>query len=163
MKVPKLNIMVSGDIASTPAQGGWTWAVLQYLLGLKRLGHDVYFINPIDPKLLEEHGGWSPGAMYFREVMADFELRVHSTMLLKGRQEAVGMPYGELLDLARRMDLLINISGTLRDKSLLLRLRKRAYLDLDPGFTQLWNAVQSIDMNFSGHTHFVTIGMSIGT
>src|SRR3954471_23564017 len=109
MKPAKLNILVSADIASIPDQGGATWAVLQYLLGLNRLGHDVYFINPIEPRLVEEHGEWSPGAVYFRSVMADFELRTRSALLLRGRQESVGMPYSELLDLARRIDLFINI------------------------------------------------------
>jgi hypothetical protein len=33
---------------------------------------------------------------------------------------------------------------------------------VDPAFTQLWSAVQGIDMRFAGHTHFVTIGLGIG-
>ena len=32
-------------VAAAPHQGGATWAVLQYLLGFKRLGHDVYFVE----------------------------------------------------------------------------------------------------------------------
>src|SRR5262249_15580808 len=36
------------------------------------------------------------------------------------------------------------------------------YLDLDPGFVQLWHTVQGIDMRFAAHTHFVTIGQGIG-
>ena len=34
-------VIVSGMIAATPRQGGATWAVLQYLLGLRRLGCEV--------------------------------------------------------------------------------------------------------------------------
>src|SRR5207249_1577720 len=94
--------------------------------------------------------------------MADFDFRRASAMLLKGRHEAVGMSYGELQDLARRIDLLVNISGVLQDQPLMLRLRRRLYLDLDPGFTQLWSAVQGIDMHFAGHTHHATIGLGIG-
>ena len=41
-------------------------------------------------------------------------------MLLKGKHEAVGMSYGELTDLARRIDLLINFSGVLTDAPLLM-------------------------------------------
>lgn len=158
----KLNIFVASSIASVPNQGGWTWAVLQFLLGLRRLGHAVTFVDVIDPKLLEEHGEFSPSALYFREVMADFELRRASTMLLKGRQEAFGISYSELTNLARKADLLINISAVLQDEALMLRLRRRLYLDLDPGFTQLWQAVQNIDMHFAGHTHHATIGLGIG-
>jgi hypothetical protein len=41
------------------------------------------------------------------------------------------------------------------------RIPVRAYLDLDPAFIQIWHA-QGINMRFEGHTHFVTIGRSIG-
>ena len=60
-------------------------------------------------------------------------------------------------------DVVINVSGSLRDERLLGRARRRVYLDLDPGFTQLWHAVQHIDMGFANHTDFVTIGPAIGT
>jgi hypothetical protein len=39
----------------------------------------------------------------------------------------------------------------------------RIFLDLDPGFNQLWHATQGIDMNLSAHTDFVTIGKRIGS
>ena len=39
--------IVSGMVAGTPGQGEATWAVLQYLLGLARLGHDAYLVEPV--------------------------------------------------------------------------------------------------------------------
>ena len=39
----------------------------------------------------------------------------------------------------------------------------RVYLDLDPGFNQLWYAAEAIDVGFDGHTHFVTIGPALGS
>ena len=36
-----VRILVAGMVAGVPGQGGATWAVLQYVLGLRRLGHDV--------------------------------------------------------------------------------------------------------------------------
>ena len=38
----------------------------------------------------------------------------------------------------------------------------RAYLDLDPAFTQLWHAAEGVDMRFDAHTHFVTVADAIG-
>jgi hypothetical protein len=38
----------------------------------------------------------------------------------------------------------------------------RLYLDLDPGFTQLWQSAEGIDMGFAGHTHFATVGLALG-
>jgi hypothetical protein len=135
---------------------------LQYLLGLRRLGHDVCYLDVVDPAAIETHGEFSPSALYFRAVMADFEFRRASAMLLKGRQEAIGITYAELTNRARKADLLINVSAVLQDEALFLRLRRRLYLDLDPGFTQLWQAVQNIDMHFAGHSHHATIGLGIG-
>jgi hypothetical protein len=45
---------------------------------------------------------------------------------------------------------------------LLAQARRRVYL-IRSGFTQLWHAVQGIDMGFGNHTDFVTIGSAIGT
>src|SRR5204862_5554120 len=38
----------------------------------------------------------------------------------------------------------------------------RAYLDLDPGFNQVWGETGE-DAGFDGHTHFVTVGQAIGS
>jgi len=43
----KPTILVSGMIAAHPWQGGATWAVLQYVLGFRRLGYEVYLVEPI--------------------------------------------------------------------------------------------------------------------
>src|SRR5258708_15677282 len=45
-----LRIVVTGLITQHPRLGGITWHYLQYLLGLRELGHDVYY--------LEDSGEW---------------------------------------------------------------------------------------------------------
>jgi hypothetical protein len=67
-----------------------------------------------------------------------------------------------LLALSGNCDLLINLSGLLRDQDLMAGIPLRVYLDLDPVFTQLWQQVQQVDVGFAGHSHFATIGMSVG-
>ena len=42
-----LRIVVLGYVVRGPL-GGLTWHHLQYLLGLRRLGHDVYFFEDSD-------------------------------------------------------------------------------------------------------------------
>ena len=161
----RLTILVSGMIAGVPYQGGATWAVLQYLLGFKRLGHDVHFLEPLEAAALRPAGTSlvsSTNAAYFRQVIAEFGLEQDRALLLAGTQQTVGLPYAELRQLARRADVLVNISGLLSDEALTQPIPSRVYLDLDPAFTQLWHATQGIDMRFAGHTHFVTIGQAIG-
>jgi len=159
----KLSIIVSGMIAADPHQGGATWAVLQYVLGLRRLGHDVHLIEPL-PALARRAQGplaTSVNAAYFRRVADDFGLSGNATLLRSDTRETVGTPYEELVRIAARADILINISGMLTEPDLTGPIRTRVYLDLDPAFVQVWHT-QGVDMRFGGHTHFVTIGQAIG-
>lgn len=161
-----LRIVVSGMIGSDPHQGGATWAVLQYVLGLLSLGHDVFLVEPIATTSLRPAGAplvESINARYFRDVAVRFNLASRAALLRQDTGETVGLPYGRLVEAARSSDLLINISGMLTDAALFEVIPRRVYLDLDPAFNQLWHAVEGIDVRFEGHTHFVTVGCSIGT
>lgn len=161
----RLTILLSGMVAGVAGHGGAAWAVLQYLLGFARLGHDVYFVEPL------ADGAWRPAgappersanAAYLHRVMAGCGLAGRSALLLAGTERTVGLSYARLREVAGRADLLINIAGMLQDEALTGRIPVRVYLDLDPAFTQLWQAAQGIDMRFAGHTHFVTVGLAIG-
>ena len=152
-------------IASDPHQGGATWAVLQYLLGFKRLGHEIYFVEPLTNGHLRPQGTplrGSENATYFRAVMREAGLSDTSALLLEGTKETAGLAYDRIKEIAERADLLINISGMLKDENLIARIPARVYLDLDPAFNQLWHAADGIDVGFDGHTHFVTVGEGIG-
>jgi hypothetical protein len=152
-------------IAADPNQGGATWAVLQYLLGFERLGHEVLFIEQCAESDLEPEGKVlvrSRNASYFTEVMAAHGFEERSALLLAGTKETVGLPYPRMAELAAGSDLLVNISGILTDETVVADIPVRVYLDLDPAFNQFWQ-VSGIDMRFGGHTHFVTVGQAIGS
>jgi len=160
-----LTIVVAGMIAADPYQGGATWAVLQYVLGLRQLGHEVYFIEPVAAAKLQPGGAslaGSTNAAYFRAVMRQFGLESRAALLLAGTTHTVGLSYQSLCAVAAGSDCLINISGMLTDPALTEPIPVRVYLDLDPGFNQLWCAAEGIDVGFEGHTHFVTIGPALG-
>jgi hypothetical protein len=165
MKNRKLRILLSGMIAEDPHQGGATWAVLQYVLGLKRLGHEVFFLEPLKETALRPNDvslTRSVNAAYFRQVMGEFALEGAAALLVAGTHQTAGLSYTELRQIARHVDVLINISGLLTDQDLIGRIPVRVYLDLDPAFNQLWQAAQGIDRHFANHSHFVTIGQAIG-
>jgi len=147
------SIVLSGMVAGDPHQGGATWAVLQYALGLERLGHDVTVVEPVP-------AAEPPIVGYFEQVVAEFGLA--ATLLVRGTRETVGLAYEELRGRARGADLLLNVNGLLADEDLFDEFRVRVYLDIDAGFNQLWHATQGIDRRFGGHTHHVTIGLGIG-
>src|SRR4051812_11207777 len=125
----RLRILLSGMVAGDPRQGGATWAVLQYFHGLRALGHDVALVEPL-------RAGAEPAVVeYFRALGLPEE---RAALLLGSSAETVGMPYAEIVDFARGADLLINISGMLEDERVLEAVPVRAFLDLDPGFNQVW-------------------------
>jgi hypothetical protein len=161
----KVGIVVSATLAGAPDQGGWAWAVLQYLLGFRKLGHDVHFLEPISLDALQPAGAelrQSRNAEYFRAVLGTFGFSADSTLCVAETRETIGLAHAELLDVLRNFDVLINLSGTWKEHDLAADIPVRVYVDLDPAYTQLWQHVQQIDMNLQGHTHYLTVGPEIG-
>jgi hypothetical protein len=159
-----LNIAVAGMVAGDPGQGGASWAVLQYVLGLRRLGHRVSLVEAVRRSSIRPAGvdlEHSENASYFRRLIDEFELRGSAALVESGTNQTVGMSYAELRASLGRTDLLIDIAGILRDQPDLFEAPPiRLYLDLDPAFTQLWHA-QGVDMRLDGHTHFATVGLTL--
>jgi hypothetical protein len=143
--------MVAGD----PHQGGATWAVLQYVLGLRGLGHDVVLVEPVD-ELTDET------RVYFDAVVRAFGLEDRAALVVGGTEETAGLGRAQLRSLAREADLLLNVSGMLDDEELIGPIARRAFLDLDPAFNQLWHEMDGIDMGFDRHDRFVTVGLCLG-
>jgi hypothetical protein len=142
-------------VAGVPGQGGWVWAVLQWVLGLRQLGHDVLLVEPIDRIELA-------GRATFTAVVEEFGLGGAAAMVTPAR-EAAGLDFGQIAERCRRADLLVNIAGVLRDAELLEPIPARAYVDVDPGFTQLWHQSEGIDMGLAGHTSHFTVGLNVGS
>src|SRR5215213_8556813 len=98
-----LSILFSGMMAADPYLGGATWAVLQYVLGLQELGHEVVFVEPIRAAAIRPaHSSLndSNNAAYFRQIVADFKLADQAALLLEGTRQTVGLSYDELQAIA---------------------------------------------------------------
>lgn len=159
-----LRILVSGRIAGAAHQGGASWAVLQYLLGFEELGHDVRFVEPIAWSPADPAGpqGDTPDSAYGHHVLAASGMHGRSLFLDVSGGTTCQTSVEEVVELTRGCDVLINLSGVLRDREMTELIPIRVYVDLDPAFTQLWHEVESIDVGLAGHTHYVTVGQRIG-
>lgn len=160
----RLRILVSGRIAATPDQGGATWAVLQYLVGLRELGHDVWFVEAIPAAQIRPAGvelARSLNVAYAARVLSGLGFAQRWALLAEGTTRTVGVPYRSVA--TTRFDVHVNLSGCLRDHTLTDRIPVRIYLDLDPAFTQVWHGIDGHDLGLAGHTHFATVGSGIGT
>jgi hypothetical protein len=151
----RLKILLSGMVAGDPYQGGASWAVLQYAAGLTALGHDVLLVEPVAEERLDPAG---ETVGYFRSLGLP---RERAALLASGGERTIGPSFAELRRFAGEADLLLNVSGMLREERLLDPIPVRAFLDLDPGFNQAW-AASGVDMGIGLHTHCVTVGQSLG-
>jgi hypothetical protein len=161
------SIAFAGSLAQKPGRGGHTWVFLQYLLGFKRLGWDVLFIDSLEPEMcVDEAGARVPvldswNVRYLKNVMCRFGLGDSFALLVDGGTRTVGMRRSALLERLRASSALINVMGYLQDEEVLAAAARRIFLDIDPGFGQMWQALGLHDV-FHGHDAFVTIGERIG-
>ena len=77
---------------------------------------------------------------FFERSLAAVAPRSRASLILDGGPATAGLPFDELVDLAAEAELLVNISGHLELGCAQARPRRRAYVDVDPGFTQIWAA-----------------------
>src|SRR6266571_3732559 len=137
-------VVVAGAMANKPANGGEAWVRLSWIRGLQRLGCRVWFVEQIaesectDDRRRPASFADSANLRWFRDVVGQFGLAGSSTLLCDSG-EIEGLAPADLRDVAAGGALLVNISGHLAEPSLLGVFRRRAYVDIDPGFTQIWH------------------------
>lgn len=162
-----LRIAVAGGLARHPiGSGGYTWAFLQYALGLRDLGADVRYVEHLATGDCID-GDWRPAAFAesanaaaFRAIMARH--RLEGSLLLDEGEQAIGAGRAELREWMAGADLFVNLSGRWHLRDVMDGARRRVYVDLDPGFTQIWQAGYGVDMNLRGHDAYVTVGLNLG-
>src|SRR6266850_7272810 len=152
-------IVTSGWGAGYPEGGGMQWLNLHYLAGLRALGVEAFWLDVLGPPKKDAPRSPEPVVEGFRAQCERFGLEDHWAVLYDNR-EVFGMKEARLHALCSDSALLINLCGALKDDELLRRIRRRAYFDLDPGFTQIW--AHEWDMDLSKHNLFFTVGLNVG-
>jgi hypothetical protein len=150
------TIVVAGALAQKPRHGGHAWVLLQYVLGFKRLGWDVLFLDH-----LSDGAGTALGIEPFLRLMRNFGLEKEFALFLDGTQETIGLSRSDVAQRVRNAAFLLNVMGFFNDPEALARAPRRVFLDIDPGFPQMWCELGLHDA-FAGHDDVVTIGQNIG-
>jgi hypothetical protein len=136
-----LRIIVSGLIAQYPL-GGVTWDYFQYVLGLARLGHDVYYLEdtgqwPYNPHEAGVSKGCEFNVEYLSGLMARYGLAGKWAYRFPWQSQWFGLSEVERIDVLRTADLLVNVSGVLERPEEYRQVRRLAFIDSDPVFTQV--------------------------
>lgn len=157
-----VRIVVAGALASKPSYGGEAWVRLTWALGLRALGAHVLFLEHIDQDARPHPAGAHEGVAFFRRVCRAFGLEGSAALIGRGDRVLAGAPLTEVLDFATGADLLVNLSGHLRYPAVFDAVRRRAYVDLDPGYTQFWHAAGVDGLRLAEHDVHFTVGLNVG-
>jgi hypothetical protein len=161
------TIVIAGSLSQKLHHGGHTWALMQYALGFRELGWDVLFLDQIGSSLCVDAAGRpttageSVNARFLNRVMTSFNLGDHYALIVDDGQQWLGLDRARVLERVRNSAFLLNIMGFLSQPEVLSAAPRRVFLDIDPGFGQMWKELQLHDA-FSGHDAHVTIGERIG-
>jgi hypothetical protein len=164
-----MRIVVAGIIARHP-YGGVAWCSLMYLLGLRDLGHEVFYVEDTGECVYDvDANALSVDPSYgLRHI--DATLRPHG---LGDRWSFVnydatwhGAPRERVQEFCRTADLFVNLSGGSwfwRDEY--AAVPRRVFIDSDPAFTQIAIAAGPawyVDF-FRGFDRLFTFGQNVGT
>jgi len=164
----RLRIIVLGYIVRGPL-GGLAWHHLQYVLGLERLGHDVYFLEDSDdyPACYDPSQdvvGSDP--TYGVAFAADVFGRLGLGSRWAYYDAHANQWYGAAVERTRRAcetaDLVINLSGVNPLREWVAGVPARAFVDTDPAFTQIRHLTDERARHLAEqHTVFFTFGENI--
>jgi hypothetical protein len=161
------TIVLAGSLAQKPHQAGHTWVFLQYLLGFRRLGWDVLFLDRLEPDMCVDAAGnrcsieICTGFLYLKDVMTAFGLEDSFAVACDGGRRFIGLPREEVLNRVNESAALINVMGFFTDPEVLAKAGTRVFFDIDPGFGQMWRELGWHDP-YAGYDRYVTIGERIG-
>ena len=155
-----LKILCSGYLVRHPV-GGLSWHHLQYLLGLKRLGHEVMFVEHFgwprscyDPRRQDMTSDPTYGVAYVEQIFARCDLDLRWSYISEDGN-VYGAPKDELQDFCTECDVFFNLSNV-NWISYFDQCRRRVLVDTDPVFTQI--GVHGLHVPFSKYHARFTYG-----
>jgi hypothetical protein len=161
----KKRAVVGVGVAGFPEKAaGNTWAFLQWGLGLRELGWEVWLVESLKAKELKNSKGEnvrlaeSVNLSHWNRILEEIGWDDRATLLVEGEK----VEEQPLRDFAAGADLFLNLSGHFKRPDLVEKVASRVYVDLDPAFTQIWAKVYQSPMNFAGHNAYWSVGLGMG-
>ena len=153
-------------VASFPDGGGHFWVYLQYALGLRRLGCEVYWLEQLRPARDREREARTLSTFLERMKQLGFEGRTLLYTVDRERHGGaavlrfIGCTRAHAETVLRRADLMLNFHYAI-DPQLLACARRTALVDIDPGLLQFWMSTGQLAV--PAHDCYLTTGETVGT
>jgi len=149
--------------------GGIGWQALHYLVGLSRLGHDVYYVEdsgapPYDPRIKSVVEDSSYSVAFLADVMGRYGLSDRWSYADSATGVHHGLPRERVSRLYREADALFNVCAATRLREDHMQCPIRVYIETDPVFEQIRVAEDDRGAieNLQDHTHHFTYGENLG-
>jgi hypothetical protein len=166
----RLRIIVLGYMVRGP-MGGMVTSNLQYLLGLSRLGHDVYFLEDSDdyescynPVTMEMGTDPSYGLAFAGRALDQVGLADKWAYWDAHRSRWLGPATDHIAEVCSTAELLLNLCGVNPLRPWLRKVPARILVDEDPAFTQIKHLTDPVARERAlQHTAFFSFGENIRT
>ena len=160
-----------GFMGSMPI-AGVIWQHLHYIVGLQRLGHEIYYIedsarHPYNPETFDVIEDFAYAAKILDRLAGEFDFKnrwAFCARYLKNNPTA-GLPLKKIRQLYREADAILNICGAQEFNDDLLKSDHIIYVESDPGVEQIKidQGVRSTIDYLGRHHALFTFGENVGT
>ena len=165
------RIIVMGFMGSMPI-AGVIWQHIHYIVGLQRLGHEVFYIEDsarmtYNPQTFDVGEDYGYAASILQRLAEEFEFNDRwgfCARYLKDTPTA-GLSLTKIRKLYREADAVLNVCGTQEFNDDLLRSERILYVESDPGVEQIKidQKVQDTWEYLQRHHALFTFGENVGT
>lgn len=153
------SVCISAGTIDYPEGGGNLWVFLNWALGLRALGCQVFWLETISPQASpDEARSW---AASLKNKLESFGFAGALALCSsEGQPLNDGRTTGCLdLNAAAEADLLLNLNYELSSE-VVGRFRRTALLDIDPGLLQIW--MSEGQLRVARHDVYFTTGEKVG-
>jgi hypothetical protein len=163
------TILVHHFVGQMPL-AGIAWQAMHYLVGLERLGYDVWYIedggaNPYDPRVASVMMGCDYNVACLRRAMESYGFGGRWAYWDAVNDQWHGLPREQVRRLYARADGLINLCGATRLRDEHFACPVRIIVDSDPIYEQIKyaQADPAARAYLDAHTHFFSYGENLGS
>jgi hypothetical protein len=165
------RIIVMGFMGSCPI-AGVIWQHVHYIVGLQRLGHEVYYIEdsariPYNAESFDTSNDFSYATKLLACLANEFDFKNRWSFCARYLPElpTVGLPLRKIRQLYKSADAILNVCGAQEFNDDVLASNRILYVESDPGVEQIKvdQRVQSTIDYLRRHHALFTFGENVGT
>lgn len=159
-----------GFMGSCPI-AGVIWQHIHYIVGLKKLGHDVFYIEdsarlPYNPETMEVNNEFDYASRVLGQLAEEFDFKRRWSFCARylPGNPTVGLSLTKIRELYREADAILNVCGTQEFNEDLLTSDRILYIESDPGVEQIKvdQRVKATIKYLQRHRALFTFGENVG-